>query len=152
MISQIIAVLIFLVMFVEIVREKVPRYLVALLAGAVTIVVVFLCCMRSPAAVWEALSFQSMADTGFWYALHGEGEPVEAAAMYSQLDQHTAAIDEAQKQIVVIKAESERRAAEAAAAAAAEREQSGDKPTQTAEAEPEAEQCTSLEGGDKSAE
>ncbi len=74
MISQIIAVLIFLVMFVEIVREKIPRYLVALLAGAVTIVVVFLCCMRSPAAVWEALSFQSMAETGFWYALHGEGE------------------------------------------------------------------------------
>lgn len=32
----------------------------------------------------------------------GEGEPVEAAAMYSQLDQHTAAIDEAQKQIVAI--------------------------------------------------
>lgn len=46
----------------------------------------------------------------------GEGEPVEAAAMYSQLDQHTAAIDEAQKQIVAIKAEGERRAAEAAAA------------------------------------
>lgn len=82
----------------------------------------------------------------------GEGEPAEAAALYSRLQQSAAAIDEAQKQIVVIKAESERRAAEAAAAAAAEREQSGDKPTQTAEAEPEAEQCTSLEGGDKSAE
>ena len=41
---------------------------------------------------------------------------MEAAAMYSQLDQHTAAIDEAQKQIVAIKAEGERRAAEAAAA------------------------------------
>lgn len=46
----------------------------------------------------------------------GEGEPVEAAAIYSQLDQRTAAIDEAQKQIVAIKAEGERRAAEAAAA------------------------------------
>lgn len=79
----------------------------------------------------------------------GEGEPAEAAALYSRLQQSAAAIDEAQKQIVVIKAESERRAA---AAAAAEREQSGDKPTQTAEAEPEAEQCTSLERGDKSAE
>ena len=46
----------------------------------------------------------------------GEGEPAEAAAIYSQLDQRTAAIDEAQKQIVAIKAEGERRAAEAAAA------------------------------------
>ena len=56
----------------------------------------------------------------------GEGEPAEAAAIYSQLDQRTAAIDEAQKQIVAIKAEGERRAAEAAAteeAAAAEKEQ-----------------------------
>ena len=35
----------------------------------------------------------------------GEGEPAEAAAIYSQLDQRTAAIDEAQKQIVAIKAE-----------------------------------------------
>lgn len=42
----------------------------------------------------------------------GEGEPAEAAAIYSQLDQRTAAIDEAQKQIVAIKAEGERRAAE----------------------------------------
>ena len=56
----------------------------------------------------------------------GEGEPAEAAAIYSQLDQRTAAIDEAQKQIVAIKAEGERRAAEAVAAeeaAAAEKEQ-----------------------------
>lgn len=45
----------------------------------------------------------------------GEGEPAEAAAMYSQLDQRSAAIDEAQRQLVAIKAEGERRAAEAAA-------------------------------------
>lgn len=56
----------------------------------------------------------------------GEGEPAEAAAMYSQLDQRTAAIDEAQKQIVAIKAEGERRAAEEAAAA--EKEQKSVQP------------------------
>ena len=33
MVSQILAVIIFVVMFVEIVREKFPRYLVTLVAG-----------------------------------------------------------------------------------------------------------------------
>lgn len=58
----------------------------------------------------------------------GEGEPAEAAAMYSQLDQRTAAIDQAQKQIVAIKAEGERRAAEAAAAEEAAKAQKNAQP------------------------
>ena len=54
MLSQILAVVIFVVMFVEIVREKFPRYLVALVAGALTVVVVFLEEMQSDPAVLEA--------------------------------------------------------------------------------------------------
>lgn len=38
MVSQILAVIIFVVMFVEIVREKFPRYLVTLVAGVLTLV------------------------------------------------------------------------------------------------------------------
>lgn len=51
MLSQILAVVIFVVMFVEIVREKFPRYLVTLVAGALTLVVVFLVVMQSVPAV-----------------------------------------------------------------------------------------------------
>lgn len=70
MFSQILAVVIFVVMFVEIVREKFPRYLVTLVAGALTLVVVFLLVMQSVPAVLEALSLQSMADITFWYTGH----------------------------------------------------------------------------------
>ena len=47
MLSQILAVVIFVVMFVEIVRERFPRHLVALAAGGLTLVVVFLVTMHS---------------------------------------------------------------------------------------------------------
>ena len=45
MLSQILAVIIFVIMFVEIVRERFPRYLVALVAGGATILVVFVLAM-----------------------------------------------------------------------------------------------------------
>ena len=54
LLSQILAVVIFVVMFVEIVREKRPRYIVTLCAGALTLIVVFLGLMHSWAAVEEA--------------------------------------------------------------------------------------------------
>ena len=38
MLSQILSVVIFVVMFVEIVREKFPRHLVTLVAGGLTLV------------------------------------------------------------------------------------------------------------------
>ena len=57
--SQILAVAIFVVMFIEIVREKIPRHVVTLVAGGLTLVVVFLLTMHSWPDVWQALSFQA---------------------------------------------------------------------------------------------
>ena len=72
MLSQILAVAIFVVMFIEIVREKIPRHVVTLVAGGLTLVVVFLLTMHSWPDVWQALSFHSMAETTFWYTgAHG---------------------------------------------------------------------------------
>ncbi len=70
MLSQILSVVIFVVMFVEIVREKFPRHLVTLVAGGLTLVGVFLLSMQSLPAVLEALSLESMAETTFWYTGH----------------------------------------------------------------------------------
>lgn len=67
MIAQIAAVSIFLVMFLLIISEKVPRHIVTLVSGFLTLVVVFGFCMRSLSAVWEALSFHSIVSPGFWY-------------------------------------------------------------------------------------
>lgn len=71
-IAQIVAVGIFLVMFVLIVSEKFPRHLVTLVSGLLTLVLVFGLCMHSGAAAWEALSLYSIAEPTFWIS-HGGG-------------------------------------------------------------------------------
>ena len=60
MLSQILAVIIFVIMFVEIVRERFPRYLVALVAGGATILVVFVLAMQSFEAVKASLAHHTM--------------------------------------------------------------------------------------------
>ena len=85
MISQILAIVIFVIMFVEIVREKRPRYLVALVAGATTLVVVFLACMHSLEAVRVALSFDSMLEPTFWYAGHEHRNAMNSGINWSTI-------------------------------------------------------------------
>lgn len=69
--AKIFAVIIFLTMFVLIVTEKFERQWTTLVAGACTIIVVFLACMRSFAAVWRSLNIRTLFTLGFWY---GGGE------------------------------------------------------------------------------
>ncbi len=66
-IAQIIAAIIFVAMFVEIVRDKIPRHFVTLGSGALVIVVVFGICMRSVSAIWETLNLTAFFETEFWY-------------------------------------------------------------------------------------
>lgn len=67
MLAQILAIVIFLAMFVLIVTEKVPRHIVTLTCGALTLAVVFGLCMRSMTAVREALTLYSIVRPAFWY-------------------------------------------------------------------------------------
>lgn len=67
MLAQVAAVVIFLVMFLLIITEKIPRHIVTLVSGALTLVVVFGLCMKSMSAVIEALNFHSIITPGFWY-------------------------------------------------------------------------------------
>ena len=69
--AKIFAVIIFLAMFFLIVTEKFERQWTTLVAGAATIIVVFLACMRSFAAVWRSLNIRTLFTLGFWY---GGGE------------------------------------------------------------------------------
>lgn len=70
MITQILAVSIFIVMFVMIVMEKIPRHLITLGAGLLMIVLVFGVCMRSPQAIIDTLAFKNIFHPSFWYAAH----------------------------------------------------------------------------------
>lgn len=67
MIAQILATVIFLLMFALIISEKIERHIVTLGCGLLTLVVVFGVCMRSKKAILEALSLHSIFRMDFWY-------------------------------------------------------------------------------------
>lgn len=65
--AQLAASVIFIVMFVLIVSERIERHIVTLGCALLTLVVVFGLCMQSSDAVLEALSFHSFVKVSFWY-------------------------------------------------------------------------------------
>lgn len=67
MTAQIFAVIIFVLMFLLIVMDKIERHLVTLGCGALTLVVVFGICMRSGKAIWDTLALKGFATKEFWY-------------------------------------------------------------------------------------
>lgn len=67
MIAQILAVIIFLVMFALIVSEKIERHLVSMGCGLLMLVIVFGLCMHSGSAVWRALNLGAFVKPDFWF-------------------------------------------------------------------------------------
>ena len=70
--AQILAVLIFVAMFVLIVMDKIERQIVTLACGALTLILVFGVGMHSMTAVTETLNVRSIFTPGFWYAVGAE--------------------------------------------------------------------------------
>lgn len=67
MAAQILAVLIFVVMFVLIITEKFERHIVTLGCGLLTLILVFGVCMHSMGAVTETLNVHNIFTLDFWY-------------------------------------------------------------------------------------
>lgn len=67
MVAQIFAVAIFVVMFALVISEKIERHIVTLVAGLLTLVVVFGICMHSAEAALETLNIHSIFTGSFWY-------------------------------------------------------------------------------------
>ena len=76
-IAQIIAVLIFIFMFLAIVSDKIERHIVTLVCGLLMLVLVFGICMKSFPAIWDTLNLKSFFTSHFWYA-NGESAGVSA--------------------------------------------------------------------------
>jgi Na+/H+ antiporter NhaD/arsenite permease-like protein len=76
--AQIFAVAIFLLMFIVIIINKLPRYIPALIGGALTILVVFLLIMKSPDTVLHVLNFGQIVQSAFWVPGH---EPLESVGV-----------------------------------------------------------------------
>lgn len=68
MVAQILAVLIFIAMFVLIVMDKIERHIVTLVCGLATLVLVFGFAMRSVPAIVATLNVKSIGTVSFWYA------------------------------------------------------------------------------------
>lgn len=75
--AQIIATVIFLVMFLLIILEKLERHIVTLLSGLLTLVLVFGVCMHSMSAVINTLNFKEIGTLTFWYQA---GEAAETSS------------------------------------------------------------------------
>ena len=67
MTAQILAVLIFVVMFLLIVTEKFERHMITLVCGLLTLILVFGVCMQSMSAIIDTLNIQGIFTKSFWY-------------------------------------------------------------------------------------
>lgn len=74
MISQVLAVVIFVAMFLLIVSEKIERHIVTLGCGLLTILLVFGLSMHSTSAIFKTLNLHSIITKSFWYVSGPGGE------------------------------------------------------------------------------
>lgn len=84
LLAQILAVTIFLVMFVLIVIDKIEKQYVTLACAALTLILVFGLAMHSGAAAYETLNVHSIFKPSFWYAA-GEGEHAASGINWSTI-------------------------------------------------------------------
>lgn len=70
--AQILAVLIFVAMFVLVVMDKIERHIVTLACGLMTLIFVFGVGMQSMNAVMETLNLRSIFTISFWYSVGAE--------------------------------------------------------------------------------
>src|SRR3990170_4484701 len=68
--SQVLAITIFAVMFIAIIIGKVHRFIPALLGAALVIIVVFLIILKSPAAITSVLNLGQLGQFRFWVPGH----------------------------------------------------------------------------------
>jgi len=64
--SQILAIVVFAAMFIAIISGKVHRFIPALIGAALTIIIVFLITLKSPAAISSVLNLEQLGQFRFW--------------------------------------------------------------------------------------
>ena len=74
MIAQVLAVVIFVAMFLLIVSEKIERHIVTLGCGLLTILLVFGLSMHSTSAIYKTLNLHSIITKSFWYVSGASSE------------------------------------------------------------------------------
>ena len=72
MFAQIIAICIFVTMFLLIILDKFERHYITLGSGALVLVLVFGVCMHSMSAILETLNLGAFFQSTFWYGASEE--------------------------------------------------------------------------------
>lgn len=74
MTAQLIAIIIFVLMFLLIISEKIERHIVTLVCGGAVIALVFGLVMKSPEAILKTLNIKEIFTVGFWHQTGEAGE------------------------------------------------------------------------------
>ena len=67
MVAELVALVIFVIMFLLIVLDRIPRQWVTLGCGALMLVLVFGVCMHDGGAIWDTLNLSAFGQSTFWY-------------------------------------------------------------------------------------
>lgn len=67
MVAELVALVIFVIMFLLIVLDRIPRQWVTLGCGALMLVLVFGVCMHDSGAIWDTLNLSAFGQSTFWY-------------------------------------------------------------------------------------
>lgn len=67
MIEQILAIIIFVIMFGIIISEKIERQWASLGSGLIMLILVFGVCMKSPSSIWNTINIKEFATSTFWF-------------------------------------------------------------------------------------
>ncbi len=84
MAAAVTAGIIFILMFVLIITEKIPRHLATMGCGALTLLIVFGLCMRDAQAIINTLNFGEIFTKDFWY-LKGKTESATSGVNWATI-------------------------------------------------------------------
>ncbi len=74
MTAAVVATIIFVVMFVLIITEKIEKHYVTLGSALLTLIFVFGVCLRAPGAIWDVINLEAIIDPNFWCTTGGGSE------------------------------------------------------------------------------
>lgn len=72
--ASIVAIIIFVAMFLLIITEKIEKHITTLCCGALTLIFVFGICMRDLGAIWDTINLSAIISPDFWHSTGAESE------------------------------------------------------------------------------
>ena len=64
--ASIVAIIIFVAMFILIITEKIEKHITTLCCGALTLIFVFGVCLRDLGAIWDTINLSAIVNPEFW--------------------------------------------------------------------------------------